>query len=43
MDPTYSLCSDFYYRQLLLKIYDKGKVKIKQYVDNEKPAYVSLA
>jgi hypothetical protein len=43
LDPTYTLSSDFYYRQLLLKIYDKGKVKIKQFVDNENPAYVSLS
>ena len=42
-NPTYMLCSDFYYRQLLLKIYAKGKVKIKQFVENENPKFVSLS
>jgi len=43
LDPSFSLSSDFYYRSLLAKIYNKGKAKIKDFIAKEKPQFVSLA
>ena len=42
-DPSFSLSSDFYYRQLLKKIYTKGKLAIKNFIQKDSPTSVSLS
>ena len=42
LDPRFAVGSDMFYRRLLQKVFDKGKLKVQQKFETDKPTSVSI-